>query len=116
MSHIRYHSAEDIHKLDLNTSTPTLEQAAAGATGRNMYCHPVRVESSELAYPGRDFEKRYIYNVERNNHPANASRFGYGRCEFGYCSGHWPGKYIVSDECACCDLNPKFMAPARFYL
>jgi hypothetical protein len=62
----------------------------------------------------RSTKTAYIYNVERDEHPQHFSRYGYARCANGYCFGHMPGKYVVSDSCVV-DPQPNNVAPDRFY-
>lgn len=56
----------------------------------------------------------YIKDTEVFKHPQHFSRYGYARCFNGYCSGHFPGRYIVNDDCSEND-QPYDTAPRRFY-
>lgn len=62
----------------------------------------------------RSTKTQYIKDVEVFKHPQHFSRYGYARCFNGYCSGHFPGRYIVPDDCDDCE-QPYDTAPARFY-
>ena len=113
--YVAYNDRSEIKDLDRNVWNATAGTIADGVTGRHLYKHDPRHPAYYTCFGGRDKETHYIIDVERDHHPDHSSRFGYARCPNGYCSGHWPGRYISSDFCSACDPQPLNMAPARFY-
>lgn len=57
-----------------------------------------------------------VYRIERNEHPAHHSRFGYPWCPNGYCTANHPGRYNTAPGLMWMDnAQPPDMAPSRFY-
>lgn len=112
--YVQYNIEPQVFDLDRNVWRASAGTIADGATGRHLYANEPRHPAYNLCFSGRDPETHYIIGKERDTHPDHASRFGYANCENGYCSGHFPGKYIVSDACQC-DPQPPNAAPERFY-
>nr|QBK86255.1 MAG: hypothetical protein LCMAC102_00500 [Marseillevirus LCMAC102] len=113
--YVIYNDKSEIADLDLNVWRSTEGTIASGATGRHLYAFEPRHPAYYTCFGGRDPETHYIIGQERETHPDHSSRFGYARCKNGYCSGHWPGRYIESEVCSTYDPQPPAMAPERFY-
>jgi hypothetical protein len=113
MSYITYNSISDVRSLDLNTADGNI----ATEFPYHIYDGETFPISQYLCESGpRDTRYNYIYNTERMEHPDFFSRFAYGYCDNGYCSGHWNGRYNTPGVCFSeTDKQPKNMAPSRFY-
>jgi len=114
-NYIIYNDKDEVFDLDKNVWNIDAEGLIRGASGRHLYQDEPRHPAYSVCFEGRDLGSHYILGVERDDHPDHSSRFGYARCQYGYCSGHFPGKYIESDACSEYDAQPKDCAPARFY-
>lgn len=114
-NYVMYNDRQEIKDLDRNVWHATDATIADGATGRHLYKNEPRHAPYYTCWGNNDKEFNYILGVDRDDHPDHSSRFGYARCPNGYCSGHWPGRYISGDACAAFDPQPPNMAPERFY-
>lgn len=116
MPYIRYSDRDQVASLDQNT----YDSRKSTVFPRGLYSgNAVPVAQYACTRP-RDTETHYIINRERDDHPDHFSRFGYGRCRYGYCYGHHPGRYQVSEcsagaICGCSDPQPPAMAPEKYY-
>ena len=113
--YVNYNDSSELADLDRNVWHATAGTIADGATGRHLYKAEPRHPAYYTCFSGRDPGTHYILGVDRDDHPDHSSRFGYARCKNGYCSGHFPGKYIESEACSEYDPQPPDTAPARFY-
>lgn len=115
-NYVEYNNRKEIKELDQNVWHSTYGTIADGATGRHLYKAEPRHPAYGACFDGRDPETHYIYGVEKMEHPDHSSRFGYGRCKFGYCAGNQAGgRYMESEVCSDYDPQPQDMAPERFY-
>jgi len=114
-NYVQYNNLAEVKDLDRNVWNSAYGVIADGATGRHLYKNEPRHPAYNVCFSGRDPETHYIIGVDRDEHPDHSSRFGYARCMFGYCSGHWPGRYIEAEACSEYDPQPPRMAPERFY-
>jgi hypothetical protein len=113
--YVQYNDREAVKGLDINVWHSSNSIIADGATGRHLYQHEPRHPAYYACDRTRDPGTQYIMGIDVEVHPDHSSRFGYAKCPNGYCSGHWPGRYIESTRCADYDPQPPDMAPARFY-
>jgi hypothetical protein len=114
-NYVAYNDKDEVFDLDQNVWHVTDEDVQRGAGVRHLYEFPANAPAPFICSRGRDKELNYLIGIERDDHPDHSSRFGYGRCPYGYCSGHFPGKYITSTMCSVYDPQPNDMAPDRFY-
>lgn len=112
--YVGYNDRYDIKALDMNVWDATDATIADGASGRHLYKNEPRSTSQYLCDDGRDVDTNYILGVDRDDHPDHTSRFSFGHCPNGYCTGNWPGRYATSLVCNK-NIMPPGMAPARFY-
>ena len=117
--YVRYNNPKEVRYLNLNiedAGTPeNFTDGVLSGGDATFYTKPPRQSSYYACYGGRNVDTHYIYGVERDTHPDYSSRFGYGRCKNGYCSGVWPGRYMPNGEACARTPFPKDMAPPRFY-
>jgi len=121
--YVRYQDEKEIQNLDQNSWPGPIANLSGsvsyGKLGKDLYTmfgNGPRRQSYQICEAGRDVSSHYIIGLERDSHPDHSSRFGYGRCRYGYCFGHMPGKYIVNEQCGGYDDPlPNNMAPDRFY-
>lgn len=117
-NYVEYQDPYSVNKINQNLwHKEWMNIIPNGSTSRFLYKNKTRNSSYFIpcGIGGRDPETHYIIDVERDTHPDHAARFGYARCKYGYCSGHWPGKYIESELCSAYDPQPPDTAPKRFY-
>jgi len=113
--YIQYSNKKELAFMDQNVWDVRQQEILEGAGGRRLYSSNPRHSAYYSCFGGKDLETHYILGADRDDHPDHSSRFGYGRCPFGYCSGHFPGKYQESLACSTYDPQPQNMAPSRFY-
>ncbi len=113
-NYVEYNNKEEVEDLDRNVWKTSPQAIADGASGRHLYKNEPRHSAPYLCFSGRDPESHYIIGVDRDEHPDHSSRFSYGHCPNGYCTGHWPGRYATSLACSK-NIMPPGMAPPRFY-
>ena len=109
--YVQYENQSQVDYLDQNT----FNGDKTVIFPRHLYSGNARRQAYYIDFRPRDTDLNYIIGVERDTHPDHSSRFDYGRCKYGYCSGHWPGRYEENEWGAGYDPQPKDMAPARFY-
>lgn len=110
--YITYHDKQQIKNLDQNTVLIDVNNF----NSRHPYSKndTFFLNQKWLCGP-RDKSVNYIYDTEQVYHPDHFSRFAYNNnCEYGYCTGVWPGRYDVNGWC-CEDIQPANVAPERFY-
>lgn len=110
MSYIAYNDKDQVAYLDRNT----YDASRAVIFPRHLYGGEAVIDGYFVCSRPRDTELSYVYGVERDDHPDHFSHFNYGRCQYGYCTGQWPGRYDENEWCQHLAL-PKDMAPPRFY-
>jgi hypothetical protein len=114
-TYVQFNDEEEVKALDQPVWGTWYGLTPDGSTGRHLYVQAPEV----IEYPFCD--QRFLgpaqYNLSDGNQnlPDHSSRFGYNRCAFGYCSGHWPGRYNDPNLCAEYDPQPSGTAPERFY-
>jgi hypothetical protein len=124
-SYVIYSSPAGVAALDKNTPERSNRTAPPSQFPRNIYSgspfNPSKTqpnffrEAGVLPYP-KDPEVDYIMYKDRDNHPANFSRFGYPWCPNGYCSAIHSGRYNTPPAMQwMSNLLPTDMAPERFY-
>ena len=115
MTYVMYNYPEEVAALDKNVWHARLKTLISDGKPVRLYDDVARPPTPYACDYCRDPETHYILGLDRDDHPDHSSRFGRGTCPNGYCSGHWPGRYIEDSRCANNDPQPPNMAPARFY-
>lgn len=109
--YIVYNDPEEVEALDLNT---VKDPSKIVVFPRHIYGGEVFPAAEYVCSRPRDTETHYVYDRERLHHPQHFSRFGYGRCQYGYCTGPASLGYQANIFCQN-DVQPKNMAPDYLY-
>jgi hypothetical protein len=110
-TYIPYNDNEAVKDLDLNIWP--LDTRHSGGT--RLYEGSPVYGAISVCSPSRNPEVHYIYGLEKDSHPDHSSRFGYGRCPLGYCSGNFASGFYNAPLACQFDPQPSDMAPKRFY-
>ncbi len=110
-TYVNYDDIQAVNKLDLNIWGGNINYS-----GKHLYQESSVYGAIGLCSPSRNPDVHYISGVERplGDHPDHSSRFGYGRCSNGYCSGVQAGLYVMPPDQQF-DPQPQGVAPKRFY-
>lgn len=113
--YIAYNDPGERNSINQNNWYRPNDPRVKVGTGRLLYSVEPRVPSYFACDIDKDIELSYILDVDRVDHPDHTSRFGYARCQNGYCFGNIVGKYVVPAVISDMDPQPQGVAPSRFY-